>query len=68
MTTSSHDNFDRLLKAMTEGDKPSGRKSASGDQASSAASGACSSDTQTPPDTRKMLPADVNVSAVDAAL
>ena len=43
--------FDRLLKTMTQGEKPSARKSASTDQASGAASDACSSDTQTPPDT-----------------
>ena len=43
--------FDRLLKAMTEGEPPNAGKKPSGDQASTAARDACSSDTQTPPDT-----------------
>lgn len=43
--------FDRLLKAMTEGEKPSARKSAKAGQASGAERGAYSSDTQTPRDT-----------------
>ena len=40
--------FDKLLKAMSEGEAPSARKSASAGRASGAERGACSSDTQTP--------------------
>ena len=43
--------FDSLLKAMAKGDAPSARKSASSGRASDAEPPACSSDTQTPPDT-----------------
>lgn len=43
--------FDRLLKAMVKGEKPSARKSASGGRASDAAPSACSNETQTLPDT-----------------
>jgi hypothetical protein len=46
-----HDKFDRLLKAMTEGEAPSVRKKPSADPASDAERDACSSDTQTPQDT-----------------
>ena len=63
-----NDRFDKLLKAMVEGEKPTGRKSASADQASGEASGACSAILKLPQILRKMLPADVNVGAVDAAL
>jgi hypothetical protein len=43
--------FDVLLKAMASGEAPSARKKTSGDQASSVAPDACSSGTQTRPDT-----------------
>lgn len=43
--------FDRLLKAMAEGEAPSGRKSTSSGQASGEEPDACSSDTRTPRDT-----------------
>lgn len=44
--------FDRLLDAMLKGGPPTiGRKNASDDQASAEERDACSSDTQTPPDT-----------------
>jgi hypothetical protein len=45
--------FDRLLKAMSQGEphKASARKSAAADQASDAEQPACSTDTQTPQDT-----------------
>ena len=46
-----NDRFDRLLDAMLKGGPPSGRKNAAADQASGEAPDACSSDTQTPPDT-----------------
>ena len=45
------DRFDRFLKAMSEGDAPSARKSASAGRASGAGRPACSNDTQTRPDT-----------------
>ena len=43
--------FNRLLKAMSEGEAPSAQKSTSGDPALGEEPDACSSDTQTPRDT-----------------
>ena len=48
MTKYLNDRFDRLLAAMAP---PIERRKPSGDQSSNAERGACSSDTQTPPDT-----------------
>ena len=49
--TVENERFDRLLKAMTEGEAPSARKSAKAGRASGAAPPACSIDIQTRPDT-----------------
>lgn len=43
--------FDRLLKAMSQGEAPSAKKSKAAGQASGAERDAYSSDTQTRPDT-----------------
>ena len=43
--------FDRLLKAMSQGEAPSARKSAKAGRASGVERGACSTDTRTRPDT-----------------
>jgi hypothetical protein len=51
MADSTKNRFDRLLKAMAEGEAPSAQKTPSGEAASDAEHDACCSDTRTPPDT-----------------
>lgn len=69
MTGNLNDRFDRLLGRMANGQPPvSAGKKPSSDQASGEAPDACCSDIQTPQILREMLPADVNVGAVNPAL
>lgn len=51
MTHLPDDRFDALLDAMAKGEAPSARKKTATGSASGEAPDACSSDTQTPPDT-----------------
>ena len=51
MPNETNERFDRLLKAMVSGPPASGQTTPTADQASGEEQHACSTDTQTPPDT-----------------